>query len=303
MKKIGLFPMQLTGRIIVIMSMLLFIIILFSPAGKVFAGGQWFVNTSAQVTKGNYIFDGSTTAYYFYGGLRYQSDRWSVSASLPLIAQRDDLVTYTGGIFLPTGGMHHTDNDMMDRFGGGMMGGHSDWDDEQGMHGMSPFSNLNYGLGDLYLDSEITLLREQISLPSLSLNAQLKIPTANQAKNYGTGKYDYGVGLVVRKSMNSFLLFANVGFLVIGDPADVTFNDPVTFGLGLGKFFNQGRSSLMLYYQSYSEILPGYQPPSQISLGYYFRVFRTLTISMVALAGMSDTSPNVSFLSGLQVGL
>ncbi|NIA28662.1 MAG: hypothetical protein GWP06_01960 [Actinobacteria bacterium] len=303
MKGIGLFPMQMMSRAIVTASLLLFIIMLFSPAGRSFAGGQWFVNTSAQVTKGDYIFDGSTTAYYFYGGLRYQSDRWSVSLSLPLIAQRDDLVTYTGGIFLPTGGMHHTDNDMVDRFGGGMMGGHSEWNDEENMHGMSPFSNLNYGLGDLYLYSELLLLREQASLPSLSLNTQVKVPTANRSKNYGTGVYDYGLGLTVRKSMNSFLLFANVGFLVIGDPADVTFNDPVTFGLGFGKFFNQGRSSLVLYYQSYSEILPGYQPPSQISLGYYFHIFRTLTISTVALAGMSDTSPNVSFLSGLQVGL
>ncbi|NOY59075.1 MAG: DUF3187 family protein [Calditrichaeota bacterium] len=300
MKKIGLFPMQLTGRVIVVMSMLFFVIMLFSSVGKVFAGGQWFINTSAQVTKGNYIFDGSTTAYYFYGGLRYQADRWSVSSSLPLIAQRDDLVTYTGGIFLPTGGMHHTDNNMTDRFGGGMMGGQSDW---EGQDGMSPFSNLNYGLGDLYLYSELLLLREQVSLPSLSLNTQVKIPTANRSKNYGTGAYDYGLGLTVRKSMNSFLLFADVGFLVIGDPVGVTLNDPITFGLGLGKFFNQGRSSLMLYYQSYSEILPGYQPPSQISLGYYFRMFRSLTISTVALAGMSDTSPNVSFLSGLQVGL
>jgi len=301
MKKDALFPKSMTGK--VLLSVSLMVIMISFVTTDVFAGGQWFVSTSAQVTRGNYIFDSNTTAYYFYGGLRYQSNRWSVSASLPLIAQRDDLVTYTGGIFLPTGAMHHAQGDETDHFDGGMIGDHNNWEAGDEMHGMSPFSNLNYGLGDLYLYGELSLLREQASMPSLSLNTQVKVPTANRAKNYGTGEYDYGVGLSIRKSQNSFLFFADIGFLAIGDPENATFNDPMTFGLGVGKFFNQGRSSLMLYYQSYSEILPGYQPPSQISLGYYFRIFPNLILSAVGLVGMSDTSPSVSFLSGLQVGL
>lgn len=274
-------------------------IIFIFTATFAFAVGQWSVNTSAQVTKGNYIFDSNITTYYFYGGFRFQTDRWSMAVNLPIIGQNNDLVTRTGGLFLPTGGMHHNENNEQDPFAGGMMGD----DNNEDMHGMFPSGNLTYGLGDLYLYYEFQVLQEQATVPSVSLNSQTKVPTASQEKNYGTGEFDYGLGVSFRKSLNDFTIFMDIGFLVIGDPPEVTFNDPVTFGLGIGKFFNHGRSSLQLYYQSYSEILPGYQAPSQVSLGFYFRMHRNLTVSLVGLAGLSETSPGTSFSSGLQFAL
>ncbi len=74
------------------------------------------------------------------------------------------------------------------------------------------FSPPAWGIGDIYLLSSYQILTEQLDRPALILTTQLKAPTADVEKNYGTGEYDYGANLTIRKSVSQFIyIFFNIG--------------------------------------------------------------------------------------------
>jgi len=263
--------------------------VLLSDTASLFAAGKWSVNTNVQFTRGNYTFESSTSTYYFYGGIRYRTSRWSLSATMPVIVQNSDLVTSTGGGFLPSGG-HGNEGSGGSHHGGGMDG-----------MGMSSF--MAAGLGDLYLYGEYGLLPEQAALPYVSASLKLKIPTAATGNNFGSGEFDYGLGIVLRKSINMYVGFLDLGYWILGDPPGVNYKDPFTIGAGVGRFFGYGRYGLMLYFGSYSNILPEFESNRQISLGFNYRLNPGLIFTVITGAGLSETSPDFLFSGGMEWAL
>lgn len=161
-------------------SLLLIIFLISFPQMGI--GGTWSINGSAQYLNGDYIYTTGTSTYYLSGGIRYQSERWNAGISLPIIAQNNDLLSGSGGMFIPshrgesaggggTGGGHH---------GGGMMGGGRIMTDQVESH-------FEFGLGDVYLSGQYQLMTDRGTRPSLAISSQLKIPTASKEPNYGTG--------------------------------------------------------------------------------------------------------------------
>ena len=267
-------------------------VMLYMPA-PTRAGDRWSVSTSLQSVNGNYMFESKSTSYYIYGGLKYQSSRWSASLTMPAIFRRDELVTLSGNMYLPTGQMHRLQDN-----------GNGSWH----LHGKTMMDssqpmNFEMGLGDIYFRSDFLLRCEDSDRPAVSVNLQVKFPTADFQHGFGTGGLDYGMGLNFRKTSRLAILFLDIGYLVIGDPAGVEFIDPITFGAGVSKTVGHGKHSVMLYFQSYSEILRGYKSPRQLSLGYSYLVSRKLTFSFIALAGLSETSPDFGLLFGSQYAL
>jgi hypothetical protein len=104
---------------------------------------------------------------------------------------------------------------------------------------------MTAGLGDLYLYGEYGLLPEQAVLPYVSANLKLKVPTAATGNNFGSGEFDYGLGIVLRKSINTYVGFVDIGYWILGDPPGVNYKDPLTIGAGVGRFFGYGRYALM----------------------------------------------------------
>ena len=155
------------------------------------------------------------------------------------------------------------------------------------------YPDPEYGIGDIYLYGNAKLLGKTHKFSGVFLNSQIKIPIANIEKGLGTGEYDYGLNLLLKKSLKSFNLFSDIGFLVIGDSEDFTYNDPLTWGAGIGKSFRNGRYSTSVYYQQYSKIFDAYEPPRQISLGINYRLNKGIILSLAGIKGFSEISPNV----------
>ncbi len=257
--------------------------------GPVYAG-KWSVNAGMQWLNGEYTYVTRTSTFYFSGGLSYRAERWNVAVNVPLIAQNTTGVTNMGGLFLPNGeGRDH--------------GGFSHWNTRQ--HGYMPGAQLpttqmRFGLGDIYVYGEYRLLGRLTGLATVSLTGTLKLPTASQENNYGTGEFDYGLGGSVRKFMHSYSFFLDLGYLVIGDPVGISYNDPLTFGAGVGRFFFQGRYSVLLYYQQYSRILADYDPPRQANLAGFVKVSTHTILSVSLLMGFSETSPDYGLLTTIE---
>ncbi|KAA3619382.1 MAG: DUF3187 family protein [Calditrichaeota bacterium] len=242
-------------------------VLLFS--GQTVAAENWSVFTSMSYNNSKYIYDQSSTNYYLNAGVRYRANNWSLSASLPFILQDSPLL----------------DQSIT-----------AQSEDDETMHGMDDFSG---GIGDIYFYGSYRLFQARTSLPSLSITAQLKVPTGDELTLFSTGATDYGIGLSLSKNLGRFNAFADVGFLHLGDPQEIDYSNPFGYGFGIGRFFRNGTFSASLYYKSYTEIISDIEPPGQVSLGLFARLSPVAIVSFYIGRGFSESSPDVAFTAGI----
>ncbi|KAA3658913.1 MAG: DUF3187 family protein [Calditrichaeota bacterium] len=237
--------------------------------GQSDAAQNWSLFTSMAYNNGKYIYDQTSTNYYLNSGIRYRASRWSFSASLPFILQ--DSPVFEQGI-------------------------NAQSKEDETMHGMDNFSG---GIGDIYFYGSYRLIQRRSSLPSLSITAQVKVPTGNELTLFSTGASDYGIGLALNKKLGRFNAFADASYLNLGDPQEINYNDPFGFGIGIGRFFRNGKLSASLYYKSYTEIISDVDPPGQASLGLFARLSPATIVSFFIGRGFSVSSPDVVFTTGI----
>lgn len=277
-----------------------FLILFLFSANNSFILGQegWTLSTSLQYSGGNYLSNNSNKIIYLYGGAGYQTGRWSFNISIPVVAQSAGGVGQVGGMMLPNGNNGNSNGNTMGNNGGGMMGNSNSIINNQSMSSLG-----HVGLGDLYLYGSYNLFEDNASLFSLTLNSFVKFPTANNSQGLGTGKFDYGASATIRQTVGSYLAFADLGYIEIGKPANINYTNPVSYGLGIGRYFDNGNYSLLLYYQAYTTIIEGYDAPKSISLGFNYKINQQLTLSFIGAAGLSKVTSDFSFSSGLEWNL
>ena len=181
---------------------------------------------------------------------------------------------------------------------GGMMGSNGS-NSNPYMFGSSSSMNSSVGLGDIFMTGNYQIYSDYESSFTSSVNYQIKFPTASGMTNFGTGKFDYGVSATLRKGFDSYLAIADLGYLNIGDPSGITYNNPFTYGVGFGKYFNDGNSSLLLYYQGYTEIVSGYTAPQQLSFGLNHQLNSKLTLTLISGVGLTKFSPGLLASTGI----
>jgi hypothetical protein len=252
--------------------------------------GTWNFNGYIQYARGKYTTSSNITGYYFSGGLGYQSGSWYFSASVPYIFQNSNQVGKSGGIIIPSGHMSGG-NGTSRHQGGHMTGTVSSTADEEFIS----------GFGDIYGYANYKVVSETSSFPSVSLVAQLKIPTA--ADQFGTGKVDYGGSISLFKMLKNYSVFGDLGFWTIGDTDSINYLNPLTFGAGMGRIFNHGKYAAMLYFQAYTRIIEGYDPPRQLSLTVSRFLKQNLFLSLNATAGLSETSSDFTLSAGINARL
>jgi len=251
-----------------------FILLLLLISGKLTAQEGWYFTSSVQLSGGNYVFDSYNRVFSIYGGLRYQGENFGITASIPLVSSNNKSVSQTSGMMVPSG----TNTSTMQ-------------------------SGMNFGLGDLYGYFDYKIISDYESGIDLFVNTQLKVPTAATDMNIGTGKYDFGGSVTFRKSLDSFVGIVDLGYLNIGDPDSITYKNPFTYGIGVGKFFNYGEYSLLLYYTGYTKIIDGYDAPKQLSIGINYRASDDIILSLISSAGFGNTSPDYTLSGGIRIKL
>lgn len=294
--------------------LLIFSALLFS--GVTFAQEGWSISTGLQYSGGNYYYNNYSKLFSFYGGVRYQSEYFSVNVTAPIIFSNNNLLSQSGGMMLPIGGNSSNNNNMMgsnslgnntggmmgNTGSGGIMGGNESSSNSY-MPGSSSSMNSNIGLGDIFMTGNYQFYSSYENSFTASINYQIKFPTASGMTNIGTGKFDYGASVTLRKGFDSYLAIADLGYLNIGDPSGITYNNPFTYGVGFGKYFNDGNSSLLLYYQGYTEIVSGYAAPQQLSLGLTYPLSPKLTLTLIGGVGLTKFSPGLLVSTGISFQL
>jgi hypothetical protein len=226
---------------------------------------KWSVNTTLSYGTGKYIYESPVQNYTLYLGGQYSRDAFSVSVTLPFVLQRDNL----DGPLEVGNGASQMDKD------------HS----------------VTGGASDVYLYSEYNVY------PSFYVTGQFKVPTSVDGSLFSTGEFDYGLGFAFRRMFGTFKLFVDAGYLVLGDPSQITYKDPFVYGVGLAKHAQNGKSSVSFYYQEYSQIISGLDPPRQVSVAYYRLFTKILGISFYGSKGFGESSPEYTLSIGMDVAL
>ncbi|MCK9426934.1 MAG: hypothetical protein M0Q21_12930 [Ignavibacteriaceae bacterium] len=255
-----------------------FLLILLFFSKSMFAQTGWYFTSSVQLSGGKYVFDSYNRVYSVYSGMRYQGENFGITASIPLVTSNNKNGSQSSGMMVTSG----TNN----------------------VSGTGISQNgINFGLGDLYGYFDYKIISDFENELDVYVNAQIKIPTAAAQMNIGTGKYDFGGSVSLRKSFDSFIGVVDLGYLNIGDPDGVTYKDPFTYGIGIGKFFNTGEYSLLLYYTGYTKIVDAYDSPQQLSLGVNYRTSETIILSVIGSAGKGNFAPDFTLSSGIRINL
>ena len=266
------------------------ITLMFLSPVSTFAQGNWSLISSLQMNSGKYIFDKTINTYYLNAGLRYKSEDWGLYATIPLIAQNTNMATYSGNMFIPTG---HSNNES------GQSNSHHGNMTNQTMSS----SHLSFGLGDLYLYADYSLVKNQNFIPEILVTGQIKVPTASNNQSFGTGEFDFGTGLILRKQIDTYSVFLDVTYFKLGDPGEIKYKDPTYWGAGIGKLINNGVYSVSIYYSNYSRILSEFEGQQQISLALYYRLNNSQLLSISISRGFSETSPDLFVSGGIEISI
>ncbi len=256
------------------------------------AQGRFSINTSLAAVGGNLSDSSYSMAYYLYGGLRYQSQDYYLSLSLPLVFNSSGSFTQLGGMYIPNGNGNET--------GGGMHGSGGQGSMMNGNEGMS---SLNAGIGDMYVYGSYILVRETNSFPGFSVDGFVKFPTASPSLNIGTGNFDFNLAVSARKFIGTFLFFVQGGYLFLGNSGESNIENPITFSAGIGNNFGSGKHLFLLEYDSYSTIVTGYSSPKQLSLGYTYFINPELSFTTIGSAGLNNSTSDYIISAGFNFTL
>ncbi len=271
------------------------LLLLLMVTGALATDGQWSVFGYVSYSNGNYYLTEPTRNFYIAGGLRYRTLKWNVSFSVPIVIQNSNLVQQTGNVFFPMG--PEADSEGANGWPNGM--GMGSWGRHRNFQ--PPSSRYLSGLGDAYGYASYQLPGGDFKTYSLNLNAQVKIPTAN--RTFGTGEWDFGGSLAFQKLVNgTFSLGAELGYLVIGDPDSIQFQNPL-FGSFSATWVFTPDVSFSAYYLWYTTIQEGIEPPRYANVGIYYLITETVAVSGTLGKGLTRSSAAITAFINLEVTL
>jgi hypothetical protein len=153
------------------------------------------------------------------------------------------------------------------------------------------------GVGDVILQSGMVFLPETKSGLSLDGSLAIKIPTADENKGLGTGENDYGAFLALHQRLDQFKLSLMGGYIKIGDPPLVNFNDITVYGIGISRVFNGTNLSASL--EGRRAILLGFKDPLEINVGFFHVLNADWAVKGGVLAGLNKGGPDFGLNFGI----
>jgi hypothetical protein len=234
----------------------------FALAGMASANaGSFRVSMGAEYTTGDYGTADSTDIWYFPATFRHESDRGVLRLTVPYI-----IVTGTGTV-VPGGGDHHIV-----------------------APGRPTTTRVTEsGLGDILVGASYYLVSETITRPTLDVTGRVKLGTADEERNLGTGETDYDLQLDLAKSRNRMLYFGTVGYRLLGDPPGTDLDD-ILFGYAGGQMRLDARRSAGLELYLAEAATPGGSSAANLTAYLNRNLDAKRLLQIYGLLGLSDGS-------------
>jgi hypothetical protein len=151
------------------------------------------------------------------------------------------------------------------------------------------FRDTSSGAGDTVLRGRFYLVES--SSTAVSPFVKIKIPTAREELNLGTGKTDFGGGVEVDQQLGSNLLFGDISYTVIGKLPGLDLRNRVGFSVGAGRRLSDSFvvSGLLDWRRA---LVRGNADPAELVGVLTWGFSRTVSISPNVFVGLSTSSPD-----------
>jgi hypothetical protein len=153
------------------------------------------------------------------------------------------------------------------------------------------------GVGDVILRGGRVLIPESKSGFSLDGSLALKLPTADEAKGLGTGETDYGAFLGGHQRFDAFKLSLLAGYIKVGDPPSIDYNDIYLYGIGLSRIF--GSTELYTSFEGRRTTVPGAQDPQEVNAGFFHVLNIDYAIKGGVFGGLNNGGPDFGLNFGI----
>ena len=154
------------------------------------------------------------------------------------------------------------------------------------------------GIGDLRLGAGYTL--PSLAGIELTLNGQVKLPTASAERGIGTGETDFSVGAEASRSFGPITPFVAVGYTMPGEPAAYDLQNSLSARGGVAVQLSPSLRANVAYSHAES-ISAGLPDERQISTGLNASLSRSLSLGVYGNAGLSDGAPDIG--AGVSLGI
>ena len=164
------------------------------------------------------------------------------------------------------------------------------------------------GIGDIAVNAKYMLIDEMEGLPRVSVRGAIKLPTASKEKYLGSGKFDYGLGLLFDKSFGRFFTYANLNTVFIEKPSflsELNIKKYIISGmLGCEYCFTERFSGILQwtlhstpYPKAHIDPLDNIAGEFGLGLNYQFTMNSNWHIAVVENC-FADSTPDVTFQAG-----
>ncbi|HEY6012344.1 MAG TPA: hypothetical protein VIX18_12850 [Nitrospirota bacterium] len=146
------------------------------------------------------------------------------------------------------------------------------------------------GVGDVVLRGGRVFVPEGDGGFSLDGALALKLPTADKNKALGTGETDFGAFISMHQRFDNIKLSLLSGYIKIGDPPSVNYNDIYLYGVGIARIF--GRTELYTSFEGRRAVVPGARNPQELNVGFFYVLNADYAFKGSAFKGLNDGGPD-----------
>ncbi|GAB6063397.1 transporter [Deferrisoma palaeochoriense] len=198
-------------------------------AGPSRAAGNLSLGIGLDVQTGDYGTGETTDAWSVTVQARYRpAPRWSLEVSVPYLYQSASTTTTTAG-----GMRFDVESDRRSP----ATGGSAVMDSRRhGAGNVDTVTEAQEGLGDVAVGVSYSLIEESDAVPEIRVSADVKVPTADERKNLGTGEWDLEVGAEAAKILGDWDLFGSARYVFQGESEAFGLRDFGAIEAGLGRF-------------------------------------------------------------------
>lgn len=153
------------------------------------------------------------------------------------------------------------------------------------------------GIGDIVLRAGTEIHEDAGTGNSLYISGAVKLPTADETRGLGTGEADVGAFLSYRHQLDTLALTLDLGYIITGDPPGITYDNTLTWGVGLSKTLEN--TYLFAGLNGGQQSLPGFKDPLELAGGFFRRYAENRYLRGSVALGLSDGSPDLAVGVGI----
>jgi len=237
--------------------------VLFSSLPPLYAAtnADLSLTIGAEYTTGDYGTSSKTEVWYFPVTFKYANEINVFALTVPFVS-----VEGTGNVVLGGGGEHAVPHATT-----------------------SATRRTESGLGDVIVMASHKLTGTATS--RIDLTGKIKLATADDTDNLGTGENDYAIQLDFEGGYNSNGVYGSAGYKVLGDPPGIDYKNVLYGTLGFSHKLDAARSAGAEVYAQEAATSSG-KAPTELTLYLSNRTDRKTKLTGYLLMGLSDGSPD-----------